>query len=222
MNKNYKNIAKIKAIDKKNEQRLLAVNPNLDNNSGIYFLTRKDSETGIRFSYVGQALHIKDRLLQHLRNYQRIDISIKSHGLKSESNPDGWDINFMHFPPEQLNEKERYYITLYAKQGYQSRNIDTGGGSGKRELGERKQPKTYRQGVEQGKKIASREVAHLFEKHLNYSTKNNPPTRYQRQAVDKFENFLNEYKMPEDNGAIDTERLEKEKYGKTVFSGNSK
>ena len=216
MNKKYKNIAKIKAIDKKNEHRLLAVNPNLDNNSGIYFLTRKDSETGIRFSYVGQALRIKDRLLQHLRNYQRIDISIKSHGLKSESNPDGWDINFIHFPPEQLNEKERYYITLYAKQGYQSRNIDTGGGSGKRELGERKQPKGYRDGLKQGHRNASREVAHLFEKHLDYRPKNDPPNRYQKQAMEKFDDFLNEYNQPEDNGNIDTDRIEREKYGKTI------
>ena len=128
----------------------------------------------------------------------------------------------MHFPPEQLNEKERYYITLYAKQGYQSRNIDTGGGSGKRELGERKQPKTYRQGIEQGKKNSSKEISHLFDKHLNYSTKNNPPTKNQQKAVEKLEDFLNYHKMPEDNGAIDTERLEKEKYGKTVFSGGSK
>lgn len=226
MNKNYKNIAKIKAIDKKNEQRLLAVNPNLDNKSGIYFLTRKDSETGIRFSYVGQALHIKDRLLQHLRNYQRIDISIKAHGLISKDNPDGWDINFLHFPPEQLNEKERYFITLYAKKGYQSRNIDTGGGSGKRELGERKASKGYRDGLNRGYKNASRDIAHLFEKHLDYKPKNYPPNRYQKQAMEKFEEFLNVYKeehseLPKDNGAINTVEEEVKKYGRTVMPGNS-
>ena len=128
MNKNFKNIAKVKAIDAKNEKRILAVNPHVNDRSGIYFLTRKDSETGIRFSYVGQARHIKSRLLQHLRNFQRIDISLKSHGLKSEDNPDGWDINFINYPLEKLDEMERYYITLYALKGYQSRNIDTGGG----------------------------------------------------------------------------------------------
>ena len=216
MKNNYINIAKIKAIDRKNEQRLLAVNPKLDNGSGIYFLTRRDSETGIRFSYVGQARHIKDRLLQHLRNYQRIDISLKSHGLYSKDNPDGWDINFLHFPIEELDEKERYYITLYAKQGYQSRNIDTGGGKGKRELGERKQAKGYRDGLKQGRKNCSREVAHLFEKHLDYKTKSDPPNRYQKQAMEKFNDFLNEYKMPDDNGDIDSDRIEREKYGKTI------
>ena len=211
---NYKNIAKIKAIDKKNEQKLLAVNPRLDNQSGIYFLLRKDSETGIKFSYVGQARHIKDRLLQHLRGFQRIDISLKSHKLYSKDNPDGWDIQFIHYPIEKLDEMERYYITLYAKNGYQSRNIDTGGGAGKRELGERKQPKTYREGVERGYINASKEVANLFDKHLNYSKKSDKPNKNQDRAAEKFEDFLNYYKT--------TEEIEVEKYGRTVVSGGSK
>ena len=104
---NYKNIAKTKAIDRINEKKLLAVNSALDNKSGIYFLTRVDSETGIKFSYVGQAVNIKQRMLQHMTGYQHIDLSIRKHGLYSENNPDGWNINFMHFPKEQLNEKER-------------------------------------------------------------------------------------------------------------------
>jgi hypothetical protein len=62
----YRNIARVKAIEKKNEQKLLAVNPTLDDESGIYFLTRVDEETGIKYSYVGQALHIKQRMLQHM------------------------------------------------------------------------------------------------------------------------------------------------------------
>lgn len=220
MPNNYKNIAKIKAIDKKNKQRLLAVNPKIDNKSGIYFLLREDSVTGIKFSYVGQARFIENRLLQHLRGFQRIDISLKAHGLYSKDNPDGWRIEFIHFPIEQLDEKERYYITLYAKNGYQSRNIDTGGGSGKRELGERKAPKGYRDGLIQGRKNCSREIAHLFEKHLNYSPKSDPPNRFQQQAMEKFENFLNECKVPEDNGALDKERIEVERYGRTVVSGD--
>ncbi len=215
-----KNIAKVKAIDAKNEKRILAVNPHVNDRSGIYFLTRKDSETGIRFSYVGQARHIKSRLLQHLRNFQRIDISLKSHGLKSEDNPDGWDINFINYPLEKLDEMERYYITLYALKGYQSRNIDTGGGSGKRELGERKAPKGYRDGLKQGRINASREISHLFEKHLDYRPKNEPPNRYQLQAMEKFEDFLNEHIVPEDNGALDTDKIERERYGATIYRGS--
>ena len=79
MNQKYKNIAKVKAIERKNEKLLLSVNPEIDNESGIYFLTRVDSETGIKFSYVGQALHIKQRMLQHMTGYQHIDLSIRKH-----------------------------------------------------------------------------------------------------------------------------------------------
>lgn len=38
----YQNIAKAKAIEKNNRQRLLKINPQLDDKSGIYFLTRVD------------------------------------------------------------------------------------------------------------------------------------------------------------------------------------
>lgn len=189
-----RNIAKVKAIEKKNETKLLAVNSRLDNGSGIYFLTRQDSETGIKFSYVGQAVHIKQRMLQHMSGYQHIDLSIRKHGLLSEKNPSGWDINFLHFPKEQLDEKERYYITLYAQKGYQSRNKDTGGGAGKQELGERKPSKGYRDGLIQGKKNASREIANLFDKHLNVSKKSEKPNKIQDRALEKFNEFLEFYK----------------------------
>lgn len=189
-----RNIAKVKAIEKKNEAKLLAVNSKLDNGSGIYFLTRQDSETGIKFSYVGQAVHIKQRMLQHMSGYQHIDLSIRKHGLLSERNPSGWDINFLHFPKEQLDEKERYYITLYAQKGYQSRNKDTGGCAGKQELGERKPSKGYRDGLLQGKKNASREIANLFDKHLNVSKKSEKPNKIQDRALEKFMEFLDFYK----------------------------
>ncbi len=39
---NQKNFAKAKAIERKNKERLLKVNPNLNDDSGIYFLTRAD------------------------------------------------------------------------------------------------------------------------------------------------------------------------------------
>lgn len=190
----YKNIKQRLAIEKKNKQRLLEVNPKLDNESGIYFLTRKDPETGILFSYVGQAKHILQRMIQHLTGYQHIDLSLRKHGLKSHDNPGGWDINFMHFPLDKLDEMERYYITLYAKNGYQSRNKDTGGGAGKQEVGERKPSKGYRDGIKQGYKNASREIAHLFDLHLDYDTKSNAPNKNQLKALEKFEAFLNYYK----------------------------
>lgn len=193
MNQKYKNIAKVKAIERKNEQKLLSVNEKLDDESGIYFLTRTDSETGIKFSYIGQAVRIKQRMLQHMTGYQHIDLSIRKHGLYSENNPDGWRINFMHFPKEQLDEKERYYITLYAKNGYQSRNKDTGGGAGKQELGVRKEPKGYRDGLMQGRKNAVREMKGIIDKHLIVSLKpEKANNKVSQRQFEKFKEILKE------------------------------
>lgn len=189
-----KNIAKAKAIEQKNEKILLSVNPKLDNKSGIYFLTRVDSETGIKFSYVGQAVHIKQRMLQHMTGYQHIDLSIRKHKFFSEDNPDGWQINFMHFPKEKLDEMERYYITLYAKNGYQSRNKDTGGGAGKQELGERKPSRGYYDGVAQGKKMLAKELSHIIDKHLIVEIKpEKAGNKVSQKMFEKFKGLLNEY-----------------------------
>ncbi len=184
---NYKNYAQRKAIEKKNADRLLAVNPNLDNESGIYFLTRKDPETGISFSYVGQARHIFQRLIQHMTGYQHIDLSLRKHGLISDKNPGGWDVNFMHFPLEKLDEMERYYITLYAKNGYQSRNKDTGGGAGKQEIGERRPAKGYRDGIKQGKINLARQLSDIISKHLVVTIK--PDKANNKVSIKQYEKF---------------------------------
>lgn len=183
----------MKAIEKKNEKILLSVNPKLDNESGIYFLTRVESETGIKFSYVGQALHIKQRLLQHMTGYQHIDLSIRKHKFYSDDNKDGWQINFLHFPKDKLDEMERYYIILYAKNGYQSRNKDTGGGSGKQELGNRKSGKGYYDGIQQGKKTLAKELSHIIDKHLTISIKpEKSQNKISQKAFEKFNELLNQ------------------------------
>lgn len=61
----YQKFKKAKAIEKKNKERLLKVNPKLNEDSGIYFLTRID-ENGFKYAYIGQAVHILTRLAQHL------------------------------------------------------------------------------------------------------------------------------------------------------------
>ena len=116
---------------------------------------------------------------------------------------------------------EQYWILQYTKQGYQARYNKTAGGQGegKEKINEFRPQKGYRDGLKQGHKNASREVAHLFEKQLDYRTKSDPPNRYQKQAMEKFDEFLNEYKQPEDNGALDTTEKEIERYGRTVFPG---
>lgn len=185
-----KSISEIKRMEQEIKQRLLLVNPKLNEKSGIYFLTRED-EQGIKYAYIGQAKHILSRLAQHMTGYQHIDMSLKKHGLISNNNMCGWNVNFLNFPEELLDEKEQYYIKKYALGGYQLRNKTAGGqGSGKKQINDYRPGKTYRQGVEQGMKNASRDVAKLFEKHLNVSAKSNPPTVNQMKAMDKFEKFL--------------------------------
>lgn len=189
---NRQNIAKAKAIEQKNKRKLLEVNPKLDDKSGIYFLTRVD-ENDIKFSYVGQARNLISRMCQHLVGYQHIDLSIKKHGLYSSENPYGWNINFMHFPISELDEKERYYITLYAKNGYQSRNKDTGGGAGKQELGERKPQKGYRDGILQGKKALARELSSIISKHLTVRLKDEKQgNKVSEKQLEKFNELLDE------------------------------
>ena len=185
-----KRITEIKRMEREIKKRLLFINPKLNEQSGIYFLTRED-EQGIKYAYIGQAKHILSRLAQHMTGYQHIDLSLKKHGLISNSNMCGWNVNFLNFPEELLDEKEQYYIKKYALGGYQLRNKTAGGqGSGKKQIDDYRPGKTYRQGVEQGMKNASRDVAKLFEKHLNVSAKSNPPTVNQMKARDKFEKFL--------------------------------
>lgn len=186
----YTNYRIAKAIEKKNKDRLLAVNPKLSEESGIYFLTRVD-ENGIKYGYVGQAKHLLTRLSEHLVGYQHIDISLKKHGLKSEDRPYGWSVGFLHFPISKLDEMERHYITLYAQKGYQMRNKDTGGGAGKQDLGDRKEPKGYRDGLKQGRKNLAKELSHIIDKHLVVGLKPEKENNsISQKAFEKFNELL--------------------------------
>lgn len=181
-----------KAIERKNKERLLKINPNLNDESGIYFLTRTD-ELGIRHAYVGQALSITTRLCQHLVNFQYIDNSIRAHGFYSEDNPHGYKVNFLNFPKSELDEKERYYITQYSLQGYQMKNRDTGGGKGKTELGERKPNKGYYDGIKQGRKSLAKEIKHIIDTHLTVKIRaDKENNKVSARAFQKFWQILNE------------------------------
>ena len=185
-----RNIAQAKAIERKNKERLLKVNPNLNDGSGIYFLTRVD-ENGIKYSYVGQAKHLITRLAQHLVNFQHIDLSLKKHGLYSVDNIYGWKIGYMNFPLSQLDEKERYYITLYAKNGYQSRNKDTGGGAGKEQIDDYRPQKGYYDGLAQGRKNLAKELLHIIDLHLTVELKEGKENnKVSQKALEKFWGLL--------------------------------
>ena len=186
----------IKAIENQNKKRLLKVNPKLNERSGIYFLLR-ENENGFRFGYIGQAKNITQRLCGHLSGYkQHIDRSLKAHGLYSEDNPYGWRVEFLNFPESQLDEKEKYYIKLYADKGYQLRNVSIGGQGSERDsgqIGERKPPKGYRDGIKQGKINLARELSSIAEKHLKIEIREDKKNnKVSQKQFEKFKELMNE------------------------------
>ena len=188
MNANFR---QAKAIEQKNKKRLLEINPDLDEQSGIYFLTRTDEEN-IRYSYIGQAKHILTRLAQHLVGYQHIDLSLKKHGLYSSEKPHGWKIGFLHFPESKLDEMEQHYIKQYAQYGYQLRNKTSGSqGAGKKQIDEFRPQKGYHDGIRQGKKMLARELSNIIAKHLVVSLKEEKKNnKVSIKAFEKFNDLL--------------------------------
>ncbi len=184
------NYRQIKAIEKKNKERILKLQPNVPETSGIYIFLRADED--FKYAYVGQAKHLLTRLAQHLSGYQHIDLSIKKHGLCSENNPYGWRLVWFSYPEEELDEQEQRYIKEYANAGFQLRNKTSGSqGKGKSGIADNKPSKGYHDGLQQGYKNAQKFVSNLFDKHLNYSKKSDKPNKNQEKALDKFKEFLN-------------------------------
>lgn len=185
------NLRKAKAIEAKNKKRLLALNPNLDEGSGIYFLTRKD-ENGISYAYIGQAKHLLTRLAQHLSGYQHIDLSLKKHGLYSSENIYGWKIGFNHYQIDRLDDEEQHYIRLFANGGYQLRNKTAGGqGEGKAQIDDYRPAKGYRDGIAQGRKNLAKELTNIIDKHLCISIKEEKKNnKVSIKAFEKFNDLL--------------------------------
>ena len=188
----YKNIAQIKAIEKKNRERLLKVNPNLNDRSGIYFLTRTD-ENDISYFYIGQAVNIIQRMCGHLTGYQHIDNSIKKRGFFSEENPYGWKLNFINYQKSDLDKMEQYWILEYTKRGYQCRYNKTAGGQGegKEKINEFKPSRGYRDGLKQGEKNLARELSSIAEKHLKIEIRDDKKNnKISQRQYEKFMDLL--------------------------------
>ena len=173
------------------------MNPELNDESGIYFFLRED-ENGFRFAYIGQAVKILTRLASHMTGYeQHIDLSLRKHKLYDEQkNPHGWRVEFLNFPESELDEKEKYYIKLYADKGYQLRNVSLGGQGENRasgSIGERKPPKGYIQGIQQGKKVLARELSNIAEKHLKIEIREDKKNnKVSQKQFEKFKELMNE------------------------------
>lgn len=187
----YTNYRKAKAREEHNKKRLLEVNTELNDRSGIYFLTRTD-EDGFKYAYIGQAKHLLTRLAQHLSGYQHIDISLKKHGLKTVHCPFGWSVGFIEHPVSELDVMEQHYIKLYASKGYQLRNKTAGGqGEGKVQIDEYRPAKGYRDGLKQGRKNLAKELSHILDKHLVVRLKPEKQNNsISQKAFEKFNELL--------------------------------
>ena len=185
------NLRKAKAIEAKNKKRLLAIDPYLDEGSGIYFLVRKD-ENGIKYAYIGQAKHLLTRIAQHLSGYQHIDLSLKKHGLYSSENIYGWKIGFLHFQISELDFMEKKFIQMYSNNGYQLRNKTAGGqGEGKTQIDDYRPAKGYRDGIAQGRKNLAKELTNIIDKHLCISIKEEKKNnKVSIKAFEKFNDLL--------------------------------
>ena len=190
-----RNIAQAKAIERKNKERLLKLNPKLNDKGGIYFLLREDSN-GFKYAYIGQSKEsngILTRLAQHLSSYnQHIDLSLKKHKLYSDDNPYGWRVEFLNFPDSQLDEREQYYIKQYALAGYQLRNVSLGGqSSGRNMINDTKPAKGYRDGVRYGRISLAKELRHIIDLHLTVKLKEGKENnKVSQKALEKFWDLL--------------------------------
>lgn len=183
-NQNYQQIYAKKS---QAEKKLREVCPWANRESGIYFYLREDMEA--KYAYIGKAVDLKERNIAHIIGYaQRIDKSIKSRGFYSELNPGGWKLRVLYYPKSDLDKWERYYIEQYQKAGYVLYNVESGGTEGKTIIGERKPPKTYRDGLAQGRKSLAKELKHIIDTHLEISLKKD--TKISRKALEKFNELL--------------------------------
>lgn len=192
----YKKLRQAKAIESENRKRLLKINPKLNDRSGIYFLTRTD-ENNISYFYIGQAVHICQRMCGHLVGYQHIDLSLKKRGFYSDNNPYGWKLNFINYPESELDKWEQYWILEYTKKGYQCRYNKTAGGQGegKEKINEFKPSKGYRDGIQQGRKNLARELSNIAEKHLKIEIRADKANNKVSQK--QYEKFLSLLKVGE-------------------------
>ena len=151
------NYRKIYAMKAEREKRIKAICPGIPYSSGIYAFYSTD-EAGIRRAYVGQAVNLCERCASHLAEYDHIALSLKKHGFYSEDNPYGWKLDFKTCHKSELDEKEVATIKQFADKGFQMYNVTAGSqGQGKLVTGQYKQPNTYTQGIQQGKKALARQ-----------------------------------------------------------------
>lgn len=166
--------------------------------TGIYVFLRE--ENNIKYAYIGKSGSkggMLSRMAEHLSTFQRFDISLKKHKLyNKEKNPLGYMCSMYSICQEhQLDEKEQEAIIYYANCGYQLRNQETGGTTGKSVLGEGTSRKTYTEGKAVGRKEAFSYIAKL-EQQRHKKKKDGNFTAIALRAEEEFNRLI----KGEDNG----------------------
>lgn len=93
-----------------------------------------------------------------------------------------------------MDEREVETIKSYADSGYQMYNVTAGSQSkGKVVSDNYKQPKTYREGIQAGRKALAKELSGIIDKHLTVDLKpEKQNSKVSIKAFDKFKTLLSE------------------------------
>lgn len=187
---NYKQIYAMKA---ERENRIKKICPGIPYSSGIYVFWRID-EAGIRRAYCGQAVKLCERCASHLAEYDHIALSLKKHNFYSADNPHGWKLWFETCSANELDDKEVERIKQLADAGFQMYNVTAGSQSkGKLVTGQYKPPKTYREGIEAGKKSLAKQLSEIIQKHLTVSVREDKQgNKVSEKQLEKFNSLLDE------------------------------
>lgn len=193
---NYKQIYAMKA---ERENRIKKICSDIPYSSGIYIFFRTD-EAGIKRAYCGQAVSLCERCASHLAEYDHIALSLKKHGFYRENNPYGWRLAYKTCPKSELDEREVATIKYYADAGFQMYNITAGSQSaGKLVTGQYKSPKTYREGIQAGKRSLAKQLSEIREKHLTVTVRQDKQgNRVSEKQLEKFNSLLDENNYKED------------------------
>ena len=178
------------AKQKAAEERIVKAFGDPTEASGVYKFSRFNNERFIDTEYIGQAKNLRRRIAQHLLEHDRLGLSLKKHGLKTDETPKGWNVVWQFVPLNKLDYIERIEIDAVNKIGQvELYNVTSGGqGVGKVDINPRAPAKTYRDGLKQGHENARKELLPLFEKYLDIETKGN--TQRHMNAVEKLQKFL--------------------------------
>ena len=188
MSINYKKVFAMKA---EIEKKIKSICPTSPCTSGIYAFYRLD-EAGIRRSYVGQAVNLLERCASHLAEYDHIALSLKKHGFYSDENPYGWKLTYKTCSKSEMDDLEVSTIRQWADAGFQMYNVTAGSqGKGKQVTGQYKQPRTYSEGIQQGKKVLARELSAIAEKHLKIDLRaDKANNKVSQKQYEKFMDLL--------------------------------